>query len=154
MDKQSILIVFIILVSMVIVGGGLPNQSLEVGQVCTSNVCFSVEIPATQSQMEYGLMNRSHLDCDKGMLFVFGKEGNYSFWMKNTLIPLDIIWINSSQNVVYIKKNAQPCTPDYCPSIVPRKNAKYVLEINGGLSDKYEIKVGDKANVSFLSSPN
>jgi uncharacterized membrane protein (UPF0127 family) len=74
--------------------------------------------------------------------------------MKNTLIPLDIIWINSSQNVVYIKKNAQPCTPDYCPSIVPIKNAKYVLEINGGLSDKYEIKVGDKANVSFLSSPN
>jgi uncharacterized membrane protein (UPF0127 family) len=154
MYKQSILIVFLIFVSMVIVGKELPNQSLEAGQVCTNNVCFSVEIPVTQYQMEYGLMNRSHLDSNKGMLFIFEKEGNYSFWMKNTLIPLDIIWINSSQNVVYIKKNAQPCTPDYCPSIVPRKNAKYVLEINGGLSDKYEIKVGDKANVSFLSSPD
>lgn len=153
MDKLKISVAFLIIVLMG-VGSGLPNHSPEDGQVCIKDMCFSVEISETQAQIEYGLMNRNHLDTDKGMLFVFETEGDYPFWMKNTLIPLDIIWINSNQSIVYIKKNAQPCTSGYCPSIDPGKNAKYVLEINGGLSDKYGIKVGDKANISYLPKSN
>jgi uncharacterized protein len=155
MYKQCILISFLILVFAVSTGAGLPIQNSEVespkaGQVCIKDSCFSVEVAATQSQRQYGLMDREYLDPDKGMLFVFEKEGNYRFWMKNTLIPLDIIWINSSQDIVYIERNAQPCTPDFCPSIDPGKNASYVLEINGGMSDKYSINVGDKANISYV----
>jgi hypothetical protein len=96
-------------------------------------------------------MDRRHIDYNKGMLFVFDKEGNYPFWMKNTLVPLDIIWINSNCNIVYVKRNAQPCTLDYCPPIYPEKNARYVLEINGGLSNMYNINVGDKANIIGLT---
>jgi uncharacterized membrane protein (UPF0127 family) len=136
------------------VGSGLPSQNFEVGKVCIKNICFLVEIPETRAQMEYGLMNREHLDSDKGMLFIFEKDGEYPFCMKNTLLPLDIIWINSNQSIVYIKKNAQPCTQDYCPSIYPRENARYVLEINGGLCDKYGINVGDKVNISYMPISN
>ena len=88
------------------------------------------------------------------MLFVFEGDGYHSFWMKNTLIPLDIIWINSSQEIVYIERNAQPCTPDYCPLIVPWTYASYVLEINGGLCDEYDINAGDKVNIGYLSQPD
>ncbi|MCC4771829.1 hypothetical protein FXV91_17150 [Methanosarcina sp. DH2] len=159
MDKQWILVTFLILVFIVSTGAGLPGKSPEVessetGQVCIKDSCFSVEIAATQFQRQYGLMDREYLDPDRGMLFVFEKEGNHYFWMKNTLIPLDIIWINSSQDIVYIERNAQPCTPDFCPSIDPGKNASYVLEINGGLSDKYGINVGDKVNISYVTSSN
>jgi uncharacterized membrane protein (UPF0127 family) len=159
MDKQLILVAFLIFIFVVSTGAGLPEQSPEVespesGQVCIKNSCFSVEIAATQSQRQYGLMDREHLDPDRGMLFVFENEGNHRFWMKNTLIPLDIIWVNSSQDIVHIERNAQPCTSGYCPSFDPGKNASYVLEINGGLSEKYSINVGDKANISYVSPSN
>jgi uncharacterized membrane protein (UPF0127 family) len=135
-------------------GSSLGNENPETGYVCINNRCFTVELATTQSERQYGLMNRKSLDLDKGMLFIFEDEGDHHFWMKNTLIPLDIIWINSSQNVVYIHKNAQPCNSYYCPSIDPGKNARYVLEINGGLSDKYNMSIGDKANISYVSSSN
>ena len=59
--------------------------------------------------MKNGLMFRENMDSDRGMLFIFEKEGEYPFWMKNTLIPLDIIWINKDKEVVFISENAQPC---------------------------------------------
>ena len=97
--------------------------------------------------MSRGLMFREKMDADKGMLFIFEKEGEYPFWMKNTLIPLDIIWINEDKEVVFISENAQPCNEEYsCSSINPGNNAKYVLEINGGISEKIGLKIGDKAN--------
>lgn len=159
MNKQWVLIAFLVLVFMVSIEAGLPGQSpevknLEADQVCIKGNCFSVEIAETQSERQYGLMNRDHLDPDKGMLFVFEEEGYHCFWMKDTLIHLDIIWINSSQNIVYIARNAQPCTLGFCPTIDPGENASYVLEINGGLSDKYDINVGDKVSIGYVSSLN
>lgn len=158
-NRQWILIILLILVLVVSIRAGLQGRNpeirtLEANQVCIKDRCFSVEIAANQSQREYGLMNREHLDPDKGMLFVYEKEGYYSFWMKNTLIPLDIIWINSSQDIVCIERNAQPCTSDFCPLIDPRTTASYVLEINGGLCDKYGINVGDKVNIGYISQSN
>ena len=64
--------------------------------------------------------------------------------MKNTLIPLDIIWINANNEVVFISENTIPCEKDFCPSIEPVREAKYVLEINGGLVEKIGLKIGDK----------
>jgi len=149
---------------LILIFTGLPPSEIsgfdssvknpERSYVCINSRCFAVELATTQSERQYGLMNRKYLDLDKGMLFIFENEDAHHFWMKNTLIPLDIIWINSSQNVVYIHKNAQPCSSYYCPSINPGKNARYVLEINGGLSDKYNISIGDKANISYVSSSN
>ncbi len=96
-------------------------------------------------------MFREKLDLDKGMLFIFEEEGEYSFWMKNTLIPLDIIWINKAKEVVFISGNTQPCQEEYsCSSINPGKNAKYVLEINAGIAEKIGLKVGDKITIFCL----
>jgi len=89
-------------------------------------------------------MFRKHLDDDRGMLFIFDEENLYPFWMKNTLIPLDILWINNKKEIIFIYKNAQPCTTEPCPVIDPNKKAKYVLELKGGTSDKIGLALGDK----------
>ena len=124
----------------------LNNKQEENSKVCFEKSCFNVELAKTTEEKSKGLMFRESLDENKGMLFVYSKEGNYSFWMKNTLIPLDIIWIDSNDKVVYVKNNAQPCN-ETCKVFSPGKNAKYVLEINGGLAEKLRINLGKTANV-------
>ncbi len=111
--------------------------------VCFGNNCFQAELAVTETQREKGLMNRDKLESDKGMLFIFEKEGIYSFWMKNTLIPLDMIWLNSNKEIVFIATDVQPCKTLICPSTVPQAKAKYVLEINAGIVQKIGLKVGD-----------
>ena len=113
-------------------------------RVCIKKICFNIEIAKTQEEREKGLMYRSHLEENKGMLFIFQDEEIYPFWMKNTLIPLDIIWINKDLEIVEIKNNFQPCEEDSCPSYKPKQKAFYVLEINAGLAEKYGFKEGDK----------
>jgi uncharacterized membrane protein (UPF0127 family) len=115
--------------------------------VCIGKKCFRAEVVDTPMTREVGLMYRTHLDEDRGMLFVFEKEDLYPFWMKNTLIPLDMIWINQDRKVVFIYRNATPCGEGECPPLYPDANAKYVLEVNAGLSDRYGIKVGDEARI-------
>jgi hypothetical protein len=112
-------------------------------QVCIDGKCFKVEIAKTPQQRERGLMYRDSLATNSGMLFVFEQEGNYPFWMKNTKIPLDMIWTNKDKKVVFIAKNVRPCDVDQCPNIISDKTAMYVLEINAGLADKIGIKQGD-----------
>ena len=113
-------------------------------QICFKDNCFTVELAATSQERTRGLMFREKLDLDKGMLFIFENEGGYSFWMKNTLIPLDIIWINKDKEVVFISKNTQPCDTEFCSAINPNQKARYVLELNGGITDKIGLNVGDK----------
>lgn len=113
-------------------------------QVCFKNHCFSVKLALTPEEKSKGLMYRGSLDKNKGMLFIYDKEGEYSFWMKNVLIPLDIIWLDKAKKVVYIAENCQPCLEPSCPSIKPEKAAKYVLEINGGLASEMGLSVGDE----------
>jgi uncharacterized membrane protein (UPF0127 family) len=119
------------------------ETAMEKNTVCFSSHCFSVEIASTPEQRAEGLMYRSHLDADSGMLFVFPAEGDYPFWMKNTLIPLDIIWMDSQGEVVHIARDAQPCDSADCPNIEPGKNASYVLELNAGMAEKTGLKEGD-----------
>ena len=116
-------------------------------EVCYKEHCFSVELVKTESQREKGLMYRTELDKDRGMLFIFDEVGIYPFWMKNTLIPLDIIWISSDNKVVFINQNTQPCKSLICPSVLPTAKAKYVLEINAGVSQEIGLKVGDQLKI-------
>ncbi len=126
------------------------NQS----QVCFKDNCFTVELAVTAQERTRGLTFREKLDSDKGMLFIFGNEGEYSFWMENTLIYLDIIWINKDKEVVFISKNAQPCKSDPCLTINPDKKAQYILELNGGITDKIGLGVGDKIISGFRNFAN
>jgi uncharacterized membrane protein (UPF0127 family) len=100
---------------------------------------FDVEIASTSAQQAKGLMYRRELAEDKGMLFVFSDEAPRSFWMKNTYIPLDIIFISADKKIINIEK-ALPCETDICPHYASQGPAQYVLEINGGLSEKLGIK--------------
>jgi hypothetical protein len=111
-------------------------------KVCFNENCFLTELAETQEERAKGLMNREKLGENMGMLFIFEEEGEYSFYMKNTLIPLDIIWINLGKQVIYISKNNQPCD-ETCESINPEINAKYVLELNAGVVDKINLKTRD-----------
>jgi len=133
----------------------LPKQKLEISKVCFEESCFNVEVVSTPLERQKGLMFRDHLDKDQRMLFVFNKEGDYPFWMKNTLIPLDIIWINQDLEVVFIKEDAEPCLSTEtlakenhrsdCPLINPNQKAKYVLEVDKGVVKDINLKLGDKA---------
>jgi len=107
---------------------------------------FSVEVADNLASQSKGLMFRKSLRESRGMLFVWKDEQTRSFWMKNTLIPLDMIFIDSNWTVVEINKNAVPCEETECSVYDSRIPAQYVLEINGGLGDGLGINVGDRAS--------
>jgi uncharacterized protein len=142
--KELLVIGVLVLLALVFSYYFKGNANIEGDRVCFHDECFSVEIVDTPAERTRGLMFRESLDRNGGMFFIFEKSGNYPFWMKNTLIPLDIIWINENQEVVFIGKNVQPCKTDPCPSTNPGKNALYVLELNAGMSDVIGLEVGEK----------
>ena len=141
-----LLILLIIASALVFLFMVRPSEN-ESGTVCIKQKCFSVELATTSAQHAKGLMGREKLDSDSGMFFIYQKEGIYPFWMKDTLIPLDMIWINSSREVVFIRQNAQPCKSLICPQISPGVNAMYVLEINSGISEELDLQLGDKCDI-------
>lgn len=100
-----------------------------------------IEIVEKQRDIQYGMMFRSSMELHTGMLFLMKQERPQSFYMKNTLIPLDIIYINSNKEVVSIIENAEPLSEKSLPSGKP---AIYILEVPGGYSQQQGIKVGDK----------
>ena len=109
-----------------------------------------MEVVSKQEDMERGLMYRSSLDQDKGMLFVFTNDDKYSFWMKNMHFNLDILWISLEGRIVFIGRNIPACTSDPCPVYVPDKEARYVLELNSGYTTSHHWKVGDKLDLNHL----
>lgn len=145
-----ILIVVVIATLVLIVGYNQINHQVNESRVCFRDNCFYVELATTPDEQSRGLMFREHLDPDRGMLFIFPKEDTYSFWMKNTLIPLDIIWISEEEKVVFISRNTQPCVELSCPMINPGEKAKYVLEVNAGVSDGIGLLIGDKVAIDYL----
>jgi poly-gamma-glutamate synthesis protein (capsule biosynthesis protein) len=122
-------------------------RNVEIGKVCLGIDCFHVETVSKSEDLALGLMFRKNLDQDRGMLFVFSEVRNHSFWMKNTLIPLDIIWLNENMEVVYIGENIQPCAEIVCKGINPVEKSKYVLELNAGAAQKINLKIGDKLEI-------
>ncbi|MGI9010834.1 MAG: DUF192 domain-containing protein [Nitrososphaeraceae archaeon] len=103
-----------------------------------------IEIANDPYEIQKGLMFRKSLEWNNGMLFVYGDERYRSFWMKNTNIPLDIIFVDKNFKIVDIKKNAKPCLSYKCPSYPSKAPANYVLEVNGDFVNKNKIQIGDK----------
>lgn len=104
---------------------------------------INAEVADNNEERTNGLMFRQKLDENDGMLFVFDNENYQTFWMKNTLIPLDIIFINKNLEVVDIK-NAVPCKEEPCTLYKSSKPAIYVLEVNGNFTAKNKIKLGSR----------
>jgi len=120
------------------------NKSIksQINQVCYDSRCFNVELATTPLEQERGLMERENLPADSGMLFIYQSEGDYPFWMKNTKIPLDILFIDYNGTIIDIKENFQPCTTNPCETYFS-KPAQYVLEVNAGFVTKNTIKIRD-----------
>lgn len=106
---------------------------------------FSIEIVSTPQARELGLMYRKELPPDRGMLFVFEDESEHAFWMKNTLIPLDMIFIRSDGRVSGIVHEAEPQTLN---ARTVGRPSRFVLEINGGLAKKLGIVEGQRARIT------
>ena len=122
------------------------NQQIETGTyICIKEHCYDVEIADEGVERMNGLMRRESMESDKGMRFVFDAPAPHlAFWMKNTLIPLDMVWVDQNMHIVAIEHNVPPCKTQECPTYDPGSvPARYVLEINGGLAHKYGFVVGD-----------
>lgn len=122
------------------------NLNPKQPELCTNDTCFSIEIADTPEERQLGLMYRKQLPEWSGMLFIFEQPGQYKFWMKNTLIPLDMIWIDNQNTIIDIKQ-ATPCVTNPCPTYGPDQFSSYVLELNSGISEKYGIKIGDSVKI-------
>lgn len=107
------------------------------------DVPFIVEVAETDDQRMQGLMYRESLPEGYGMYFIFEEEANRAFWMKNTLIPLDMIFIDAEGKIVHIQHDALPCTTLACPNYPSDYPSQYVLEVGGGETEKWNIDVGD-----------
>jgi len=112
------------------------------------NLTIDVEVATTKMQRTTGLMFREQLGINSGMLFDFEQEAIQRVWMRNTLIPLDVIFISEKGVVVSILKNRLPCTKEPCVIYESIKKARYMLEINAGMTVRSKVDVGQE--VLFL----
>ena len=101
-----------------------------------------IEVAADDDTRAQGLMFRDRVPEGTGMLFLFPQSGEYPFWMKNTLVPLDMIWVDELKRVVHVEHGVPPCKADPCPSYPPHAVAKYVLELGDGQAAKHRIVNG------------
>ncbi len=106
-----------------------------------AKIKIDLEIADNEYERQLGLMNRKSMGETQGMLFIFQYERMQSFWMRNTLIPLDMMFVNKDNKIITIHKNTKTLSAQSYPSTAP---AIYVVEVIGGFTDKYKIVVGDK----------
>lgn len=135
---------------VVILGGPSPSIASDdrlVAIQTPAGITIHAEIADTPLKRSVGLMYRDHLKKDHGMLFFFSQAQAWSFWMKNTKISLDLIWLDEKKRVTHIERAVPICTrtDDSCPNYRPNSDdAMYVLEITGGTIDRYKIEKGTK----------
>ncbi len=104
-----------------------------------------VEVMTSPTDMGRGMMFRDSLAPDRGMLFIHSSPGNYKYWMYQVRIPLDIVWLDQFRRVVEISANTPPCKTraSECPNYGGNARAQFVLELGGGMAEKYNLKPGD-----------
>lgn len=106
---------------------------------------FATEIAATLGELQKGMMHRPSMRDDQAMLFIYPHPQRLTFWMKNTLIPLDMLFFDEHGILLEIKQNVPPCKTPRCPTYPSRHdNIKYVVELNGGAGERLDIKAGDQ----------
>jgi uncharacterized protein len=120
---------------------GAANPS-SIPLTLPNGAVIQVELAQTRKEHALGLMGRSNLPPDRGMLFVFEQKDLHYFWMKNTFIALDMIWMDSEKRIVFIQENITPCKKDPCPAYGSSIKSLYVLEVNTGIVKKHGLKTG------------
>jgi uncharacterized protein len=112
---------------------------------------INLEVARTPQEQAIGLMYRKDLPPDRGMLFQFSSAQPVRFWMKNTLIPLDMVFLRKGV-VQYIAAGVPPCTADPCPSYGPGTLIDTVIELRSGRAAELSLKVSDRVTIKFINS--
>lgn len=141
---------FIISICLMLTGGiGMIYQHWPRGQQGLDEVdvelaghVYQVEVALTPQQHEIGLMHRTRMPKDHGMLFVFPQQELLDFWMKDTKIPLDILYFDQGGLLVKQYRNVPPCVEDPCASYPSQREARYVLELNAGQAQSLGLTDG------------
>jgi uncharacterized membrane protein (UPF0127 family) len=121
-----------------------PVQALDLSRIAVGSETFQVEVARTPQQRQQGLMFRRELPQDQGMLFE-QPPGPAAFWMKNTSIPLDLLYFDAGGRLLQIEASAPPCTTPICPIYrSATATVRYILEINAGEAARRGIRVGDR----------
>ena len=113
---------------------------------------IGVEVAADDATRAQGLMYRDRMGENRGMIFIFTETGEYPFWMKNTLIALDMIWLDEGKRIVHISHDVPPCKADPCPNYPPNAKASSVLELAAGVAAKHHLANGDVLRFEGMES--
>ncbi len=117
-------------------------------KLCFKSKCIFAEVVDEPSDMMRGLQLRAVLGRNRGMLFVFPKDQIARFWMKNTYISLDMLWVDKDLKILHIEPSVPPCSKEPCQTYQSEQLARYVLEVNAGFCKEYGIEVGEKITVN------
>ena len=123
-----------------------PEKKALFIQASQGQVEVAIDVVSTPQDRSRGLMFREQLGEREGMWFVFEESSPYSFWMKNTLMPLDIVFVDEHMAIVDIIQ-ADPCQQDPCPTYTPKASARYVLEVNQNFTARAGVKAGNRVTV-------
>lgn len=123
----SALLCLVVMVAASAAETQLPLTTVEIG-----GHPIRAEVADDDQERSRGLMFRREMGADEGMVFVFPRELQLAFWMKNTLLPLDILYFDGSGRLVSIQRDVPPCRTAFCPSYPSERPARYVLELNAG----------------------
>ena len=140
--------------------GAGPAFQAKTGTVSQVTVTYPngarllAEVADTPAKRTSGLMFRDRLAPDRGMLFVFEEAGEWRFWMKNTKIALDILWLGPDKRIVYIEGNVPGCRQDPCPEYKSNKEALYVLELPAGTAKREKLAKGMKLQFKLPKEKN
>lgn len=116
-------------------------------KVIVNDNIFKVKVCMTPETITKGMMGQRFNSDFNGMLFMMPENGPQSFWMKNCLIPLDIVFLDSNKTITSVHKNCEPCKENDCPSY--KGNGQYVLELDGGTCDTCGIEPGQKMSITL-----
>lgn len=132
-----------------------PAEDALISVATPQGTVILAELADTTEERARGLMFRPSLANNRGMLFTFAEPQPWSFWMKNTRIPLDIIWMDRNKKIVHIERNVPTCsrTDEGCPQYQPNEGALYVLELAAGSADALKLQRGATLRFQLPSDP-
>lgn len=141
-----------VLIALLVAAGPVRPAELQTLEIASKNGvhAFSVELAVTEPEREKGLMFRKKLPEGNGMLFDFHREQEVGFWMQNTYIPLDMIFIRGDGRILRIAENTEPLSTRIIPSNGP---VRAVLEVIGGTARKFGIAPGDRVASTIFKAP-
>ena len=144
---MNLLMIGLSVLAVTALAAGITPSTADEGVVpvvMPNGVTIQAELADTPQKRAKGLMYRETLARDRGMLFTFAEAQPWTFWMKNTRIPLDIVWMDGKKRIIHVERNVPVChrTDDGCPQYQPNENAMFVLELPAGMADTLKLQRG------------